>query len=132
MSKQLKTSPGKWRTLLSVRPTKPTKAAACQIAEQSTALVARRQPWLRPRGDDSVNQTKCWIATHGWMWMENYFDDLPVAVRQRLRNSPFNLCPACLVTEFLPEVRRRHGEYTREKALLAAIEIMESELRKGA
>jgi len=80
---------------------------------------------------DDENQTKCWIATHGWRWMEVYFDSLPLSVRQRLRNSPFNLCPACSVTEFLPEVQR-HSEYSRESALLAAIEIMESQLRRDA
>ena len=62
---------------------------------------------------------------------EVYFDSLPLSVRQRLRNSPFNLCPACLVTEFLPEVQR-HSEYSRESALLAAIEIMELQLRRDA
>ena len=71
------------------------------------------------------------IATHGWRWMEVYFDSLPLSVRQRLRNSPFNLCPACLVTEFLPEAQR-HSEYSRESALLAAIEIMELQLRRDA
>jgi hypothetical protein len=87
----------------------------------------------RRRGSDNeINQTKCWIATHGWMWMEGYFDTLPRSIRQRLQSSPFNLCPACLITKFLPEAQSCHREYTREKALLAAIEFMESELRKGA
>jgi len=63
--------------------------------------------------------------------MEVYFDSLPLSVRQRLRNSPFNLCPACSVTEFLPEVQR-HSKYSRESALLAAIEIMELQLRRDA
>jgi len=51
-------------------------------------------------------------------------------VRQRLRASPFNVCPACLVVYFLPEVLAQHPEYSRERALLAAIEVMESEVRK--
>jgi hypothetical protein len=37
--------------------------------------------------------------------------------------------PACLVTEFAPQIRRRHPEYPREKMLLSAIEAMEAELR---
>jgi hypothetical protein len=78
-----------------------------------------------------INQTKCWIATHGWMWMTAYLDALPLPVRQRLRASPFNLCPACLVTEFLPELQRKHPNTPRERLLLAAIEVMESEVRKG-
>jgi hypothetical protein len=86
----------------------------------------------RPRsGSDAneINQTKCWIATGGHLWMKSYFDNLPVAVRRRLRNSPFNLCPACLVTEFYPKVQSRHA--TRERALMAAIEVMEAEVRRG-
>jgi hypothetical protein len=85
----------------------------------------------RPRsGSDAneINQTKCWIATGGHMWMKGYFDNLPFTVRQRLRNSPFNLCSACLVTEFLPKVK---GRRSREQALLAAIEIMELQVRRG-
>jgi hypothetical protein len=83
-------------------------------------------------GDDDINQTKCWIATSGHIWMNAYFDTLPLSVRRRLRNSPFNLCPACLVTEFMPKVRLRHPGYSHEKALLAGIEMMEAELRRGA
>ena len=59
----------------------------------------------------------------------DYFDGMPSTVRQRLRSSPFNLCPACVVTEVLPKVRRKHPNYAREKALFAAIEIMEAEVR---
>jgi hypothetical protein len=77
----------------------------------------------------TINQTKCWVATEGRLWMQDYFDALPV--RQRMRASPFNLCPACLVTEFLPKLRRKHPNTPREKLLFDAIEVMESEMRKG-
>jgi hypothetical protein len=79
---------------------------------------------------DEINQTKCWIATGGHIWMRGYFDTLPLSVRRRLRDSPFNLCAACLVTEFLPLTRRRH--HSRTQALLAAVEVMEQEVRRGA
>jgi hypothetical protein len=72
------------------------------------------------------NQTKCWIATAGHIWMKGYFVTLPLAVRRRLRGSPFNLCPACLVTEFLPRMER---SYPRERALFAAIDVMEAKVR---
>jgi hypothetical protein len=62
--------------------------------------------------------------------MRGFFDTLPVAVRRRLRNSAFNVCAGCLVTIFEPKVRSEHPGYSRERALLAAIEMMESELRK--
>ncbi len=89
---------------------------------------------MRGRSDrlgDDVNQTKCWIATEGHIWMVDYFDTLAPAVRQRLRQSPFNICPACLQTIFAPKVRSQHREYSRERALLAAIAVMEGELRKS-
>ena len=78
--------------------------------------------------DENENQTKCFINTEGHIWMEDYFDTLPVAVRRRLCSSPFNLCPACLVDKFLPKVR---SGQTRERALIAAIEIMEAQVRRS-
>jgi hypothetical protein len=72
---------------------------------------------------DDENQTRCWIASGGHVWMRGYFDKLPLPVRQRLRDSSFNLCPACLLTKFLPKVSRR-GQ-SRQQALFAAIEVME-------
>jgi hypothetical protein len=57
------------------------------------------------------------------------FDQLPVRVRERLRSSPHNLCAACLTAFFLPKVRAQHA--TRTRALLAAIDIMEAEVRRG-
>jgi hypothetical protein len=38
---------------------------------------------------DSENQTVCLINSAGHEWMADYFDTLPVRVRQRLRASPF-------------------------------------------
>ena len=73
-----------------------------------------------------INQTYCLIATGGHMWMKGYFDNLPVAVRERLRQSPFNLCPACLQTEVLPKVQRQYR--SRERALFASIEVMERQV----
>jgi hypothetical protein len=75
--------------------------------------------------DDDDDQVECWIASAGHLWMKDYYDRLPLLVRQRLQVSPFNLCPACLVTEFLPKVRARYPEYPREKALLVTIALME-------
>ena len=77
------------------------------------------------------NQTYCLIATGGHLWMHDFFDTLPVAVRRRLRSSPYNLCPACLETEVLPTVRRQHPNWSREKLLLAAIEMMEGKVRQS-
>ena len=82
-------------------------------------------------GDDEI-QTECWISTGGHLWMEGFFDKLPLSVRRRLRSSPYNLCSACLVTEFAPKVQSRYPNCSHEKVLLIAIEVMEAQLRKGA
>lgn len=66
-------------------------------------------------------QTFCLIATGGHMWMD-YYDLLPPLIRARLRQSRFNLCPACLITEVLPRVSKRHD---RERRLMIAIDVME-------
>jgi hypothetical protein len=79
--------------------------------------------------EQEVMQVKCLTGDEGHVWIGSY-DELPPAVRQRLRNSPFNLCAACLVAFVLPDVQRRHRSYTRVKALFAAIDIMETEVRK--
>ena len=78
-----------------------------------------------------ADQVFCLINSEGHLWMQGYFDVLPVAVRRRLRKSPFNICAACLVTEVLPTVRREHPNWSREKLLFAAIAAMEREVRKG-
>jgi hypothetical protein len=97
------------------------------------SLTMKRTTPKQPTTDQE-NQTKCWIATSGHLWMEDYFDTLPPAVRQRLRRSPYNLCPACMVTEFLPKIRspssRPVGGRAREKAMFTAIEAMEQEVRR--
>jgi hypothetical protein len=69
------------------------------------------------------------IADAGHVWIHVY-DTLPAAVRRRLCNSHYNVCPACLVTFVLPKVRSKHPQLSREKALLAGIEIMESGVPK--
>jgi hypothetical protein len=78
-----------------------------------------------------VLQTYCLHATGGHLWMRDFFDTLPATVRQRLRSSPFNLCAWCLEIEVLPEVQRKRRGLSREKALFAAIEVMEAAVRQG-
>jgi hypothetical protein len=81
----------------------------------------------RAKQDDKT----CLINSEGGhLWMVNHFDPLPVAVRRRLRISPFNLCSACLVTLVLRNVQARHPNWPRERLLFAAIEEMEAAVRK--
>ena len=44
-------------------------------------------------------QGKCFVALEGKDFMYVY-DNMPTSVRERLKNSPFNICPACVMTEF--------------------------------
>jgi hypothetical protein len=78
---------------------------------------------------DKINQTYCLIATGGHLWMEDYFDTLPVPVRRRMRSSFFNICPACLQIEVLPKVQAAHPNWSREKMLITGIEFMELQIR---
>jgi hypothetical protein len=78
-----------------------------------------------------ADQVFCLIASAGHLWMRGFFDCLPLSVRLRLRESAFNICPACLVIEALPTVRRQHPNWSREKLLFAAIEVMEAQVRQG-
>ena len=51
--------------------------------------------WATARGrDEQGKQVKCLTADEGHIWMPSY-DRLPPAVRQRLSQSRFNICPAC-------------------------------------
>ena len=84
----------------------------------------------RAKQNAEINQTYCLIATGGHLWMRGYFDALPVAVRRRLRELTFNICPACLVTEVMPTVQRQHPNWPRQKLLFAAIEVMEAQVRR--
>jgi hypothetical protein len=75
----------------------------------------------------SIDQVRCWTADQGHVWIHAY-DRLPPKVRRRLRDSPFNLCAACLVAYFLPEVPQGG---TKEQRLFAAITVMEAAVRDG-
>ena len=89
-------------------------------------------PMKREKNDDDEDQTVCWISSAGHLWMTGYYDRLPLSVRRRLQTSPHNLCSACLVTEFLPKVRARHPDYSRENALLVTVEAMEKLVERRA
>jgi hypothetical protein len=75
-------------------------------------------------------QVFCMTSDEGHVWM-HVFDTLPVSVRRRLRNSPYNCCAACLEAFVLPKVQAKHRGYSREQALLVAVEVMQAEIRRG-
>jgi hypothetical protein len=79
---------------------------------------------MEQRADLEGRQVKCLIASEGHLWMRGYFDRFPAAVRQRLAESAFNICPACLDGE-----ARRVERKPSMATYLAVIEAIEQELR---
>lgn len=73
--------------------------------------------------DRNLFQGKCLLSTEGFRHMP-IFDRFPPLVRERLRNSPFNLCAACVVTA---AGASHKGMLNR---LLAAISSMEEAIRR--
>ena len=67
-------------------------------------------------------QIKCLIANEGWKWMHTY-DRLPAVVRQRLSESRFNICAACMQIE----ARKRSGKLSG-KIYIETIEAIEKEM----
>jgi hypothetical protein len=67
-------------------------------------------------------QIKCLTAHDGWVWMPT-FDSLPAAVRNRLSESRFNMCAACMQIE----ARKRSGKPS-VKIYIETIEAIEKEM----
>jgi hypothetical protein len=75
------------------------------------------------------NQFYCINGNSGYAWMVRYmpsYDELPRSVRERLQQSPFNICTMCL-EECL---WARKARPSREE-LLSAVEIREHQIRCG-
>jgi hypothetical protein len=73
-----------------------------------TKVRAGWKPGMERRAESKDRQVKCLIASGGHLWMRDYFDRLPAAVRRRLANSRFNICAACM-SEDAHEVARKRG-----------------------
>jgi hypothetical protein len=125
-------APGEWRLWyersaerLDIDPNKLAELIQAQIeareqTERKTQAVARL-------GEQRAHRL---TSDEGHVWMPT-FDAMPVSVRRRLRNSPYNCCAACLEAFVLPKVQLKHRGYSREQALLVAVEAMEAEIRRG-
>lgn len=61
--------------------------------------------------------------------MQDSFDPLPFAIRERLRNSEFNLCAACVLQRSRALL---DGKMSFEQALMKQIEKMEDQLRAAS
>jgi hypothetical protein len=87
--------------------------------------------WM-PRKVKEDNLAKCINENVGCTFMKSHYDNLSRKVRNRLANSPFNICPAC----FNGRLDRGWGWRGRGKPLTDAdffrcIEIVEQKLRGG-
>jgi hypothetical protein len=62
-----------------------------------SAELKRAAEWHKQRlsVDGRMLQVACLTNSEGSEWI-HYLDDLPSAVRRRLRESAYNVCPACL------------------------------------
>jgi hypothetical protein len=56
-------------------------------------------PTMEQRAGPEGRQIECLIASEGHLWICSYYDRLPPAVRRRLAESDFNICPACMMEE---------------------------------
>lgn len=73
-----------------------------------------------------INQTYCLVDAEGWNNM-GMFENLPLEVRERLRNSPYNLCVSCLWEKtYLLAGRKQPSVFN----YLSVIDNMENEIRK--
>ena len=79
---------------------------------------------------EEINQTYCLLSQHGSLWMENYYDRFTPAVRRRLQQSPYNLCPACFEMYVVPRVRALYPQWSEQQIMLRAAEVMEYEVRE--
>ena len=95
-------------------------------------MTKRKTDWtptMEQRAGLEGRQVKCLIASEGHLWMEDYYDRLPRAVRQRLAASPFNICAACLDIEVKEQARQRRESNPTPAAYLVAIAQIERKLR---
>jgi hypothetical protein len=80
------------------------------------------------RADLEGRQVKCLIASEGHLWMRDYFDRFPSAVRRRLAESAFNICPACLDEEACVAASRRNEIRPTVAMYFIVIEAIERKL----
>ena len=71
-------------------------------------------------------QGKCLRSMEGKTFMK-YYDEYPPEVRDRLMNSPYNLCAACVADFSWQEGMRG----TRKERMIKAIDEMEDMIRAG-
>jgi hypothetical protein len=84
---------------------------------------------MEQRAAREDRQVKCLIASSGHLWMRGYFDRLPPPVRRRLRESVFNICPACLQEEAQKAAQAHRLTRPSTEIYLRMIAAIERKLR---
>ena len=94
-------------------------------------MVKRKANWtpaMEQRAALEGRQVKCLIASEGHLWMQGYFDRFPAAVRRRLAESAFNICPACMDEEAHTAARQRKETKPSVGTYLLVIKTIEQQL----
>ena len=86
------------------------------------------KPEMEQRAEPEGRQIKCLIASRGRLWIRGYFDRLPSVVRQRLAESAFNICPACMDEEVHTAARQRKETEPSVGTYFRVIEAIEQKL----
>lgn len=73
-------------------------------------------------------QVKCLTSDAGHVWI-HYYDKLPPPVRRRLRESVFNICPACLDIEARKAARAHRLTRPSTEIYLRVLAAIERKLR---
>ena len=96
-------------------------------------MVKRKADWtptMEQRADLEGRQVKCLIASGGHLWMRGYLDRFPSAVRRRLAESAFNICPACMDKEAHGAARQRKETKPSVGTYFRVIEAIERKLKQ--
>jgi hypothetical protein len=95
-------------------------------------MVKRKADWtptMEQRSSLEGRQVKCLIADEGHVWM-HWYDRLPSAVRRRLTESTFNICPACMDQEAHREARQRKQPEPSLATYFRVIAAIEGKLKR--
>lgn len=74
-------------------------------------------------------QGLCLQNLTGSLWMKGHHDSLPKLVRERLANSPFNICAACVIDEANHRAYRKRASPILQD-YLGVIEEFEEQIRQ--
>lgn len=99
-----------------------------QVRKPVRKVRAEWTPTMEQRAYLEARQVKCLIASEGHLWMRAYFDRLPSAVRRRLAESAFNICPACLDEEAYKVASQGNETKPTVAMYFAVIEAIERKL----